>query len=432
MNTPRSLHPPRPAGLPASLLFSALAGAVLLLLMGVELWRGTEQYRQLQQLSAAQQHTIPQALQAQRLVRNLETVRLEGERMLAQPDEGQRTQSMYVVDVIVAHPGTQEDPRVAQALQQAQKQLQGLPHHALPTETERRQWTEQSLALARLADAITAESIERVNSAVDQTRRSIDRGLWQLGVSVLVLTVSLLAFVLVLYTALIRPLGHVSAVLSDIQRGRQRARPVPAGARLTRELGRIHQAMGQLDTLMRENESIRADLQTSANTDSLTGLHNRRHFMEAAQLAVARAHRSRSPTTVAIADIDHFKHVNDHFGHAAGDQVLQAVARRLQMTLRQTDICCRYGGEEFAFVFPDTPLQDAGLLANRLREVVAATPIALPSGQPLSISLSLGLAEVGGQALDAALNQADQAMYRAKMAGRNRMECAQQPTATTA
>jgi diguanylate cyclase (GGDEF)-like protein len=128
--------------------------------------------------------------------------------------------------------------------------------------------------------------------------------------------------------------------------------------------------------------------------------------------------------TLAIADLDHFKSVNDTLGHAAGDVVLKAVAQRIRSTLRETDIHCRYGGEEFAFVFPDTTLAEAGLLANRLREAIAAAPIAVDAQQSVPISISIGLVDVLGLPLDVALNQADQAMYRAKVAGRNRVEFA--------
>lgn len=413
----------RRTGLSAALLFSALAGVVLALVLAIEAWRGVEQLRLLDQLQAMQQRTIPDALQAQRLVRNLETVRLEAERMLALPTPAERTPSMYVIDVIVQNPTFQADERVAPVLRQAQQVLRTLSRHTPLTEADRRQWASESQALAGLADRITAESIERFNAEVDQTRHSVDRHLWQLGVSVAVLTVSLLVFVLALYRALIRPLRHISQALAGLRRG-QRPLPVPASHWRPREIGDIHQAMGQLDLLMQENETIRQDLLTSANTDSLTGLYNRRHFMEEARLALARARRTHSPVTLAIADLDHFKSVNDTLGHAAGDLVLKAVAQRIRGTLRETDIHCRYGGEEFAFVFPDTTLAEAGLLANRLRESIAATPIPVDDRQSVAISISLGLVEVLGLPLDVALNQADQAMYRAKVSGRNRVELA--------
>jgi diguanylate cyclase (GGDEF)-like protein len=414
---------PTPKGLSAGVLFSALAGVVLALVLAIEGWRGVEQLRLLDQLSVMQQHTIPDALQAQRLVRNLETMRLEGERMLALPGLMERMPSMYVIDVIVENPTVQANDRVAPVLKQAQQVLRTLIRKTPLTEADRGLWASESLALARLADRITAESIERFNAEVEQTRHSVDRNLWQLGISVVVLTVSLLVFVLALYSTLIRPLRHISAALAGLRRG-QRPSPLQPGTWAPSEIGDIHQAIGQLDLLMQENETIRKDLLTSANTDSLTGLFNRRHFMEQAHLALARAKRTHNPVTLAIADLDHFKSVNDTLGHAAGDLVLKAVAQRIRGTLRETDIHCRYGGEEFAFVFPDTDLAEAGLLANRLRESIAATAIPVGNGQTVPISVSLGLVEALGLPLDVALNQADQAMYRAKVAGRNRIEFA--------
>ena len=393
------------------------------MVLAIEGWRGMEQLRLLDQLSVMQQRTIPDALQAQRLVRNLETMRLEAERMLALPTPVGRMPSMYVIDVIVENPTFQADERVAPVLRQAQQVLQALSRQTPLTETDRRQWAAESLALARLADRITAESIEQLNAEVDQTRHSVDRHLWQLGVSVLVLTVSLLLFVLALYRTLIRPLRHISQGLAGLRRGQRPLPTLPSHWR-PREIADIHQAMGQLDLLMQENESIRSDLLTSANTDSLTGLYNRRHFMQQAHLALARAKRTHSPVTLAIADLDHFKSVNDTLGHAAGDLVLKTVAQRIRDALRETDIHCRYGGEEFAFVFPDTTLAEAALLANRLRESIAAAPIPVGGRQSVDISISLGLVEVLGMPLDMALNQADQAMYRAKVAGRNRVELA--------
>lgn len=406
-----------------------MAGVVLALVLAIEGWRAVEQLRLLDQLAAMQQRTIPDALQAQRMVRNLETMRLEGERMLALPTPAERMPSMYVIDVIAENPTFQRDVQVAPVLKQAQQVLQALSRQTLLSEADRRQWASESLALARLADQITAGSIEQLNAEVDQTRSSVDRHLWQLGVSVSVLTVSLLLFLLALYRTLIRPLRDISQALAGLRRG-QRPMPTPPSPWRPREIGDIHQAMERLDLLMQENETIRQDLLTSANTDSLTGLYNRRHFMEQARLALARARRTHSPVTLAIADLDHFKTVNDTLGHAAGDLVLRAVAQRIQGTLRETDIHCRYGGEEFAFVFPDTPLAEAAVLANRLRESIAATPIPVGGRESVAISISLGLVEVLGMPFEMALNQADQAMYRAKVAGRNRVELALPATDT--
>lgn len=410
--------------LSAGALFGALAVLVLLLVMAVETWRGLDQHRLLQQLALVQQQTIPETLKAQRMVRNLEAIRLEGEKLLAQPAVRDRMQSMYVVDVIVASPAAREDPRIAPALKTAQQTLVALSAKEEILESDRRDWAIQSTIMARLADQLTAESIEHFNRDIEQTRRTVDSGYWQLGLSVAVLTASLLAFVLALYAVLIRPLRHITTVLEDIRRGERQPRTTPYAVLRTRETRSIERAIGQLQLLMQENENIRAGLEASANTDSLTGLYNRRHFMVEASSAFERARASGNPMTIAIADLDHFKAVNDTLGHAAGDLVLREVAERIRATLRLTDIYCRYGGEEFAFVFPDTTLAEACVLANRLREAVQSMPFELQASERLPVTISIGMVEVQDTSLDEALNRADQAMYNAKAAGRNRIEFA--------
>lgn len=412
------------ANLSAGTLFSGLAALVLVLVVAVEAWRGMNQHQLLQQLTQVQQHTIPETLKAQRMVRNLEAIRLEGEKMLAQSAVRERMQSMYVVDVIVASPAVREDPRIAPALKTAQQTLIALSAKETIGDADRRAWAAQSLVMARLADQLTTESIEHFNQEIEHTRRTVDSGYWQLGLSLAVLTASLLAFVLALYAVLIRPLRHINNVLEDTRRGEHQPRATPFGVLRTRETRSIERAIGQLQVLMQENETIRAGLEASANTDSLTGLYNRRHFMDEASQAFARARRSGNPLTVAIADLDHFKAVNDSQGHAAGDLVLKSVAERIRDTLRQTDIYCRYGGEEFAFVFPDTSLAEACVLANRLREAVATMPFKLHAHDAQPVTISIGMVEVQDMNLDMALNRADQAMYSAKAAGRNRIEFA--------
>lgn len=419
--------PRRRTAYSATVLFSALAALVLALAVAVEAWRGIAQYRMLGQLSAMQGQTIPQALDTLRLVRNLETLRLEGEKLMAQPPGPQRLQSMYVIDVIVESATRGGDAHGAPVLREAQGLLSTVARQDGPQAAQRQQWARSSLELSRLADRLTAESIEGLTHELAQTHQSIDHGLWQLGASVGLLTASLLGFVLALYVVLIRPLRHIHSALAAIRRGERQHR-APAPARLpTREILSIHNALDELKELMRENETIRADLELSANTDNLTGLFNRRHFMAQAQLALARARRQDHPLTVAIADLDHFKSVNDQLGHAAGDRVLQEVARRIRQTLRQTDIYCRYGGEEFAFVFPDSRIAEASQLAQRLRQAIESPPVALPGGGALAVTISVGLCEVLAQDLDAALNQADQAMYQAKVGGRNRVVQAAAP-----
>lgn len=171
-------------------------------------------------------------------------------------------------------------------------------------------------------------------------------------------------------------------------------------------------------------------LEQWAMTDSLTGLHNRRHTLLLAELEFQRARRYRHPLTTLMVDVDHFKHVNDTHGHAAGDQVLHAVATRCRRSLREIDLMGRYGGDEFVVLLIETDLVGAQRVAERLRQSVAeAPPIDTPQG-PLSVTISVGVATATESCpnLTVLLNGADAALYAAKNAGRNRVE-ALTPTA---
>ena len=122
-----------------------------------------------------------------------------------------------------------------------------------------------------------------------------------------------------------------------------------------------------------------------------------------------------------MADLDFFKKINDGYGHAVGDRVLQSTSALVGQTLRQSDLAGRYGGEEFAFVFPETALKEAHRLTERLRQRAAESRIELTDGVDLQITLSLGLADASSCSLDTALKLADAALYEAKEQGRNRV-----------
>jgi diguanylate cyclase (GGDEF)-like protein len=170
------------------------------------------------------------------------------------------------------------------------------------------------------------------------------------------------------------------------------------------------------------NARLFAELQVQSITDSLTGLFNRRHLFALAEREFQRARRFGRALSVIMLDVDHFKQVNDRHGHAAGDQVLAEVARRLRGSIRAIDLIGRYGGEEFVLVLPETALPGAGLLGERLRLAIANTPVATLDG-PLAITASLGIASTEPDVADVAalINRADQALYAAKQAGRNRV-----------
>jgi diguanylate cyclase (GGDEF)-like protein len=175
----------------------------------------------------------------------------------------------------------------------------------------------------------------------------------------------------------------------------------------------------------------RADRETHelATTDSLTGVYNRRTFKELAEPLLSRARRTRGPVSLLLLDLDHFKRVNDTYGHLAGDDVLEAFAGLARTCLRKEDLLARYGGEEFVVLLPGTAETAAMALAERIREEVAGTPLRAGENDA-HITVSIGLAgETGEQlpSLEGLLGRADQALYAAKAQGRNRVVVANVP-----
>lgn len=160
-----------------------------------------------------------------------------------------------------------------------------------------------------------------------------------------------------------------------------------------------------------------------ANTDPLTGLKNRRAFMETAEAQILQCRRYPHPLAALLIDIDHFKSINDRYGHHVGDQAIRRVTDTITNTLRDSDIVGRFGGEEFAALMPHTDLAAALVAAERLRQAVAGMKIGLLEGGPLSMTISIGLAmHEAGVSLDTLLMRADMALYRAKSSSRNRVE----------
>jgi diguanylate cyclase (GGDEF)-like protein len=162
-------------------------------------------------------------------------------------------------------------------------------------------------------------------------------------------------------------------------------------------------------------------LRRLAVTDSLTGTFNRRHFMELMAREQRRADRYNTTYAILMIDIDHFKRVNDTYGHQVGDHAIQAMAEACKRTTRPTDIVARYGGEEFIVTLTHTDQPGALQVAERLRQAVA--DIVVPTEQgPLSFTISIGVSSyVKQSAVDQAIGRADQALYRAKQTGRNRV-----------
>jgi diguanylate cyclase (GGDEF)-like protein len=172
-----------------------------------------------------------------------------------------------------------------------------------------------------------------------------------------------------------------------------------------------------------ESARLRDQLQDIAITDKLTGLRNRRLFDERLADEILRATRYGKQLSLLLLDIDDFKRINDTRGHPAGDRVLQSLGRSLPGQLRQIDLAARYGGEEFAIVLPETDAIGAKLVGDRIRRMVADTPVSLADGGEINLTVSVGVAcfPLGGDGAESLVEHADKALYAAKRAGKNRV-----------
>lgn len=168
-----------------------------------------------------------------------------------------------------------------------------------------------------------------------------------------------------------------------------------------------------------ENARIFQETQTQAITDSLTGVYNRRGMFQLGEYEFERARRINRPFSVMMFDLDHFKQVNDKYGHKAGDQVLQYLARRCHQNSRSTDLISRYGGEEFIILLPETNYETAYIIAERLRQSIMNQPFVTDAGH-LKVTISAGVAEANiADTLTNLIEKADNALYKAKHNGRN-------------
>ena len=210
--------------------------------------------------------------------------------------------------------------------------------------------------------------------------------------------------------ALLSPIAEATQMLRSVQDGEPIAK-IPRGA--DDLVGRL---LGGVATAANESAARIKRLVDAAERDPLTGIRNRRGFTDSAR-EILLGHQT---AVLALIDIDHFKLINDQFGHEAGDVVLKTVAGRLESELRRTDLSARWGGEEFAVLLPDTMLDEARMIMERLRASVALDRTLDEQGWP--VTFSCGLASIRDFAqFDDVIRQADAALYGAKNGGRNRV-----------
>jgi diguanylate cyclase (GGDEF)-like protein len=203
--------------------------------------------------------------------------------------------------------------------------------------------------------------------------------------------------------------------------GETTLRLYPDGS-FSRETSELGEWLASQAAVALENARLHDVVQRQAITDDLTGLVNRRRFIDALQSEIERALRFGSKLTVVLADLDDFKRVNDAFGHHAGDEVLRSFADLVRSHVRDVDVPGRIGGEEFAILLPETGSADAVSVAERMRHSLSLVSILVADDQTVRVTSSFGVAEfAAGQSGDDLMKEADAALYRAKAKGKNRV-----------
>ena len=194
----------------------------------------------------------------------------------------------------------------------------------------------------------------------------------------------------------------------------------PHGGKLPADRRRILEAASALLAVSVKNAQLFSEVRDNSVKDALTGCFTRAHSLDVIDAELRRARRSQTPVSLIMFDLDHFKDVNDRYGHLCGDAVLSAVGKRMKEVLRGSDLKCRWGGEEFLVLLPETPLHGARRVADTLRREIAERPIPW-AGEGLTVTASFGLAQTlpGEVNVEAVIARADQALYRAKDDGRN-------------
>lgn len=367
--------------------------------------------------------------EATRTIRGLERLAREGDALACIADAQDRKQRRQLLQSLLDDAALQGDADTRAVVTRG---FDNLDRVLAATDTQlgsmdcrqaTRLWAPIKQDLLNKSEAVGAEVADLATAEADQILQSTsDARIMLLTVAAALALASLTLFA-VLYFAVARPVVRLSRGLLMACNGKV----IVQGSEFVRELQMLHDAAVALGSAHQELQTARAQLEHLAHTDALTGLANRRMFELHAGQAFIHARRYQEAVSVVVFDIDHFKHINDRFGHDGGDDVLRVLGHYLKNAVRDADRpIARVGGEEFALFLGHAPASVAYQTAERLRKGIEALEVTMPGGELFKFTASLGVAQGTDQDADLAalLRRADQALYQAKGNGRNRVELA--------
>lgn len=407
------------------------------------------QYDILQQANRTTRKLLPEVQAEVRTAINLERLQVFGEIIRNSPEPRERREALLAAQILTMDTAYEQAPQIKEEVRRAFATIERLAARRAEQEGANscnqaksvqndpettRGWAEARAILDNLGQNLSIGAAVGVAEGNATIARHAKQAMW---VVTGVLGSLILLFAATIYWAqrvivqpiirVIRGLESVRATQSSVPLRREWLRELDdisaAVEAFGAALARISEHATELEREVAERQAAQARLVELATTDVLTGLKNRRYFMETASQEFERARRYQTPLSLLMLDADHFKSINDRYGHPVGDEALKALAEHGQRQLREMDLFARLGGEEFAILLPQTDLNAARTVAERVRQSIAAQPVAAEEST-VSFTVSIGLAQLEASTtnLDELLRQADAALYQAKENGRNRVE----------
>ncbi len=370
---------------------------------------------------------MPKVFESTRIVRGLERLARDGEAILwvATAEERDARRARLVSTggdtALLGSPDMRE--MVASALATLDENLVDLKARGLKARPDAvARWEPVAQSLLNAGVVMGAEAVDSALAESDAIIAAAQAARQSLMVAGAIIAAALSLAMALIYLVFARPLKRLAASLRLAEEGHD----LHAGSEFIHELQVLNEAAVALARSHNDLIEMRRQLDHLAHSDDLTGLANRRMFQERAAQMLEVGKRYGHPGSIIVFDLDHFKSINDRFGHEGGDLVLRTLGAYLRSVARTVDLVARVGGEEFAIMLPHTPVGVAELVARRLCEGVAGLRTAVGDDPAFQFTASFGVAE--GLASDADLaalmHRADNALYRAKANGRNRVEVA--------